>query len=133
MTFLTENHSSCSFPAKRSDERVHVRFSNHYFSEGFNPATHDPSVVNDKAQVRQTAEEWDWLRSVTITTAVGLYHVFFELRRTPASERHLQDLNLTVESAYPRGTGKEPAVWGSIGLVPLASKVFKGEANATRR
>lgn len=144
--------------------RIHVRFSNHCFSESFNSTTHPSSTVtfpdgggrrrafsqeryelsqqlpdlmrnlNDpKAKVWQTAQRRNYLHSVIVNSGSGPYHVFFEMRRTPEDERHLQDLNMTVESAYQQHVGQPPALLGKIGFVLLAGKVFKGEPVATKR
>lgn len=87
-----------------------------------------------KAQVRQTTQRRNWLHSIMVSSPAGPYHVFFELRRAPADERELQDLNLTVESAYPQDPTKPaPGVLGQIGFLLLAGKIYKGEPTATRR
>lgn len=144
--------------------RVHVVFTNHCFSENFDPAIHGaasplisrqqpPRVFNQvrydlskqlpplihavnhpKAQVRQTAAGRNWVHSVCIDTPAGPYHVFFVLRRESREEnRRLQDLNMTVESAYPQGDQPAPQVRGRIGFVLLAGKTFLGEPVATSR
>jgi len=144
--------------------RIHIRFSNHCFSDGFDPATHSSSTVtfpdgggrprafsleryelsqqlpdllrnlNDpKAKVWQTAQRRNYLHSVIVNSESGPYHVFFEMRRAPEDERHLQDLNMTVESAYQQHVGRSPALLGKIGFVLLVGKVFKGEPVATKR
>jgi hypothetical protein len=145
--------------------RIHVRFTMHCFTKGYNAATHHPNepvlrdaggrarsfctvryglsprgahmiraLNNPKAAVMQTAEERNWLHSVTVDQPDGKYHVFFELRRTPPVSRHLQDLSLVVESAYPQDTANRlPAVRGSMGFILLCGKVYTGEPVATRR
>jgi hypothetical protein len=97
-----------------------------------------PNIIrelnNPKASVKQTAQQRNWLHSITVDQPMGKYHIFFELRRTPIDVRDLQDLNLVVESAYLRDPGRaEPAVRGSMGFVLLCGKVYKGEPTATRR
>nr|WP_294506113.1 hypothetical protein [uncultured Rhodopila sp.] len=92
------------------------------------------ALNHPKATVMQTAEERNWLHSVTVDDPAGKYHIFFELRRAAPELRHLQDLNLVVESAYPQGAMlRTPAVRGSMGFVVLCGKVYKGEPIATRR
>lgn len=145
--------------------RIHVRFTTHCFSEGFNPATHPQSVLtfpdaagrprvfsgvrydlsrhlpgtlqqlnHAKAQVWQTTQRRNWVHSIMVASPAGPYHIFFELRRAPADERNLQDLNLTVESAYPQDPTKPPpAVLGPMGFLLLAGKTYKGEPIATKR
>ena len=143
--------------------RVHVVFTNHCFSEGFDPAIHGPAspliprqqpprvfnqvrydlskqlpllireVNSPKAQVQQTSAGRNWVHSVRIDTLAGPYHVFFVLRREGQENRRLQDLNMTVESAYPQGAQSAPQVRGRIGFVLLAGKTFLGEPVATKR
>jgi hypothetical protein len=92
------------------------------------------ALNHPRAAVMQTAEERNWLHSVTVDDPAGKYHIFFELRRTVPELRHLQDLSLVVESAYPQGSvNKPPAVRGSMGFVILCGKVYKGEPIGTRR
>ena len=86
------------------------------------------------AMVMQTVAERNWLHLVTVEDPAGKYHIFFELRRTATEFRHLQDLNLVVENAYPQGAAhRVPAVRGSMGFILLCGKVYKGEPAATRR
>jgi hypothetical protein len=92
------------------------------------------ALNHPKASVRQTAEERNWLHSVTVDDPRGKYHVFFELRRAASEVRHLQDLALMVESAYPQDLAEPaPAVRGAMGFVLLCGKVYTGEPVATRR
>lgn len=87
-----------------------------------------------KAAVTQTARVRNWLHSVSIDEPHGKYQIFFELRRAAMNERGWQDLNLVVESAYHQDPGRgAPAVRGSMGLILLCGKVFRGEPIATRR
>jgi hypothetical protein len=87
-----------------------------------------------KAAVMQTAQERNWLHSVSVDDPDGKYHIFFELRRAATEWRHLLDLSLVVESAYPQGAMlRPPAVRGSMGFLVLCGKVYKGEPLATRR
>ena len=145
--------------------RIHVRFTTHCFSEGFDPTIHAQSAFtfpdaagrprvfspvryalsrqlpdalrrldHPKAQVRQTTQRRNWLHSIMVSSPAGPYHIFFELRRAPADERPLQDLNLTVESAYPQDAAKPPpSVLGATSFLLLAGKIYKGEPTATRR
>ena len=113
------------------------------YPRSFCPTRHDlslriPSLIralnHPKATVRQTTEERNWLHSVTVHEPDGKYHVFFELRRAPLAARHLQDLNLVVESAYPRNAiRQEPRTRGSMNFILLCGKVHKGEPFTTRR
>jgi len=73
------------------------------------------------------------VHSVSVATAAGPYHIFFVLRRASQSDRKLQDLNMTIESAYPQRGQPAPQVRGRIGFTLLAGKVFLGEPVATRR
>lgn len=92
------------------------------------------ALNHPKASVAQTAEERNWLHSVTLDDPDGIYRIFFELRRAPKEVRHLQDLSLVVESAYPQDPAfKAPGVRGTMGFILLCGKTFKGEPLATRR
>ena len=143
--------------------QIHVRFTNHCFSESFDPTLHGPDVTTIpnqrplrvfsptryglsqmlpatiqgmtglQTQVQQTVAERNWVHSVSVATAAGPYHIFFVLRRANQSDRKLQDLNMTIESAYPQRGQPAPQVRGRIGFTLLAGKVFLGEPVATRR
>lgn len=92
------------------------------------------ALNHPKASVAQTAEERNWLHSVAIDDPNGIYRIFFELRRAPKEVRHLQDLSLVVESAYPQDPAfRPPGVRGTMGFLLLCGKTFKGEPLATRR
>ena len=78
------------------------------------------------AKVRQTAQRRNWLHSVQVTRPAGPYLIFFEVRRAPHEERHMQDLNLIVESAYPQGANSPPALLGPMNFVLLAGKTYLG-------
>ncbi|MSP01764.1 MAG: hypothetical protein EXR07_12060 [Acetobacteraceae bacterium] len=92
------------------------------------------ALNHPKAAVSQTAQERNWLHSVTIDAPGGLYRIFFELRRAPVEVRHLQDLSLVVESAYAWDpSNKPPGIRGSMGFVVLCGKTYKGEPVLTRR
>lgn len=148
--------------AKR-DLRVHVTFTNHCYSRGYDAATHPagqpiigngkykrtfcpiryrlshsiPAIVqgltNPKVKVWETAAERNWCYSITIDDPSGPYHVFFEVRRAGPDRRQWQDINLVVESAYHEGQGGGPALRGSMVFVLLCGKVFVGQPTATKR
>lgn len=145
--------------------RVHVRFTNHCFSKGYDKFSHPegevvildhsgkertfcpiryrlslslPGIINKLCdpieKVFQTAARRNWAYSLTIDDPSGPYHLFFEIRRVSANERHLQDLNVVIESAYheERGYGP-PALLGRIGFVTLCGQVFCGKKLTTKR
>lgn len=85
------------------------------------------------AKVRQTVQRRNWLHSVQVVGPAGPYLIFFEIRRASQDKRHLQDLDLIVESAYPQGASQPPALLGSMNFVLLAGKTYMGEPVATRR
>ncbi|MFI8382006.1 hypothetical protein [Pseudomonas sp. NPDC079086] len=85
-------------------------------------------------KVHQTAAQRNWAHVTEIQTPKGPYYVFFELRRTAKDERHMQDLNLIVESAYPKAPDMDPPqLSGRMGFGLLCSKVYAGEPVSTRR
>lgn len=96
-----------------------------------------PAVVrllsHPAAKVRQTAQRRNWLHSAQVVGPTGPYLIFFEIRRTLRDERHLQDLNLVVESAYLQGVRPPPALLGPMNFLLLAGKIYMGEPIATRR
>lgn len=164
LAHLNPFHMSVESLRAGRELRVHVVFTNHCFSEGFDAAIHGATspliprqqplrvfnqtrydlskqlpllireVNHPRAQVQQTSAGRNWVHSVRIDTPAGPYHVFFVLRRERREEnRRLQDLNMTVESAYPQGDQRAPQVRGRIGFVLLAGKTFRGEPVATKR
>jgi hypothetical protein len=144
---------------------VHVRFTTHCFTEGFDPEVHpaDESVIVDEgsrhrvfcqvryglsahlpaaiqglnhaqAKVCQTGAGRNWLHSATVQGHDGPYHIFFEVRRAPQERRRMQDIELTVESAYPQGEGSPaPVTIGRMGFIALVGNVFLRKPVATRR
>ena len=148
--------------AKR-DLRVHVTFSNHCFTRGYEPATHPvgepiipdgrrqrtfcpiryrlslalPDIIqglmHPKAKVWETAAERNWCFSITVEDPDGPYHVFFEVRRSGQDKRQWQELNLVVESAYHEGDVGGPALKGSMAFALLCGKVYLRQPTATKR
>jgi hypothetical protein len=89
-------------------------------------------LAHPQTKVWQTSARRNWLHSTTIESDIGPYHVFFELRRAGRGEGG-QDLNLTVESAYPQMGRPAPSVLGAMGFALLAGKVYLREPTTTRR
>ena len=85
------------------------------------------------AKVRQTAQHWNWSHSVQVASPAGPHPIFSEIRRAPQDEKHLQDLNLTVESACSQDANPPPALLGPMSFVLLAGKTYLGKPTATRR
>ncbi len=109
-----------------------------FSAERYNLSRNLPDALQQmnhpKVLVRQTTQRRNWVHSITVASSAGPYHIFFELRRAPAEERELQDLNLTVESAYPQDpTRPPPALLGPMSFLVLAGKTYKGEPVATKR
>ncbi|WP_301154440.1 hypothetical protein [Metapseudomonas otitidis] len=85
-------------------------------------------------KVHQTAAQRNWAHVTQIETPKGPYYVFFELRRARKEDRHLQDLHLVVESAYPQDPSMPvPQLSGRMAFGLLCSKVYAGEPVSTRR
>ncbi|WNW12919.1 hypothetical protein RRX38_17760 [Pseudomonas sp. DTU_2021_1001937_2_SI_NGA_ILE_001] len=92
------------------------------------------SFTHPATKVHQTAAQRNWAHVTQIETPQGPYYVFFELRRARKEDRHLQDLYLVVESAYPQGRDMPaPQLSGRMGFGLLCSKVYAGERVSTRR
>lgn len=145
--------------------RVHVRFTTHCFTKGFDPAAcppdeprildegrrfrvfcpvrhglsaHLPAAIqglnHPKARVHQTGSRRNWLHSATVEGHHGPYHIFFEVRRAPQDRRRMQDVELTVESAYPQGDAyPAPITIGPMGFLVLIGNVFLGKPVAAKR
>ena len=145
--------------------RLHVTFSNHCFTKGYNPEEHiegEPIFDEDtprprlfcrtryrlsktlpelirrlnhhKVEVVQTAARRNWVYSLTIEDPAGPYHVFLEVRRAGAKYKHLQDLNLVIESAYYEDPNKgAPNLLGPMNFYLLCGKTFMGKPVATKR
>ncbi len=149
----------------KKDLRIHVRFTNHCFTKGYDRRDHpdgDPvisdhsgndrtfcpirynlslslpaiikSLTKPEEKVSQTAARRNWSYSITVDDPKGPYHLFFEIRRTPQYERHLQDLNIVIESAYHEEKGYgPPKLLGRIGFVALCGRVFCNKPLSTKR
>jgi len=101
-------------------------------------SAHLPAAIHglnhQQAKVHQTGSRRNWLHSATVQGHDGPYHVFFEIRRAPQERRRMQDIELTVESAYPQGSDYPvPVTIGRMGFVALVSNVFLGKPVATKR
>ena len=97
-----------------------------------------PAAIRDlnqpKIKVWQTASGRNWTHSTVVEGYGDPYHLFFEIRRAPESRRRHQDIEITVESAYPVSrTEPQPRRLGPMAFVVLAGKVFLGQPVATRR
>jgi len=87
-----------------------------------------------KVEVVQTVAKRNWVYSITIEDPAGPYHVFLEVRRAGAARKHLQDLNIVIESAYHEDPEMEPPkVLGSMNFFLLCGKVFTNKPIATKR
>jgi hypothetical protein len=145
----------CPIKEPPGELRINTRFSNHCFTEEFDPARHGPAllIMDHKrprafdrrryklstnlpamiaalpaATVHQTPERRNYLYCATLVEAGVAYQMFFTLRK--AGSAAPQHLELFVESAYAAEAGtparlKRP---NAIRFAVLAWKTYKGEA-----
>lgn len=87
-----------------------------------------------KVEVVQTAAKRNWVYSMKIEDPAGPYHVFLEVRRPGEKHKHMQDLNIVIESAYHENPNEGPPnVLGPMNFYVLCGKVFTNKPVATRR
>lgn len=87
-----------------------------------------------KVEVIQTAAKRNWVYSLTIEDPAGPYHIFLEVRRAAGHQKHLQDLNIVIESAYHEDPEEGPPnVIGPMNFYLLCGKVFTNKPVATKR
>lgn len=145
--------------------RLHVTFSNHCFTKGYQADQHLPGepIIDEltarprlfcriryrlskslpaliqgmnhpKVKVWETTAERNWTYSIKIDDPEGPYHVFLEVRRAPVDRRHLQDINIVIESAYHEDPDKgPPTLLGSMNFLLLCGKVFANQRTSTKR
>ena len=90
--------------------------------------------TNPKAKVWESKTERNWVFMMEIDDPAGPYYIFFKLSRSSVEDRHLQDLNLFVESAYPKDPLREPPkVHGKMAFVTLCGKIFLNKNTKTAR
>ncbi|MHC8347488.1 hypothetical protein [Pseudomonas sp. RT6P73] len=146
--------------AKR-DLRVHVTFSSHCFSQGYDTSTHPDGepIILDSAGRPRTFCAIRYRLSLRLPAVIqGLNQPQSKVRETatrrnwaysmtvqdPAGPYHVffeirraakekpQDLNLVVESAYHQ-TGQPPRLLGKMGFMLLCSKVYMRQPSSTKR
>lgn len=146
--------------AKR-DLSVHVTFSSHCFSKGYDAAAHPDSepILRDSAQRPRTfcairyrlslglptvVQGWNHAQSKVHETATRRNWAYSMTIQDPAGPYHVffeirraakekpQDLNLVVESAYHQ-TGGAPRLLGKMGFMLLCGKVYIRQPNSTKR
>lgn len=144
----------CACPDIGRDLVIRVAFSNHCYSEKFDPERHDPEqiIVRDaggrrvfcpvrhglsyrlpeivkrlpQEQVYQTAQRRNYVFAVPLAIEGQVYEVFFVLQR--AEKVPGIDLRLTVESAYPvDAPTPRPRRPNAIRFKVLAYKVLRGQ------
>jgi hypothetical protein len=147
----------------RRDLQVDIRFTNHCFSrklaQGEDPDHPDvffdhnrqPRVLcpdryrlshdlpeflhrmnHPAVKVYQTKTRRNWTYVLEIEDPALPYYIFFALRRAPRSD--VDDLKLTVESAYPDSEDFDsPHLLGRMGFQLLCGKTYLGEPVATKR
>ncbi|WP_339500901.1 hypothetical protein [Pseudomonas silesiensis] len=143
------------------DLRVHVTFSSHCFSRGYDQATHpvgEPIIFDGAGRPRTFCAVRFRLSFELPTVIQGLNHPRAKVRETaarrnwaysmtiqdPAGPYHVffeirraakekpQDLNLVVESAYHQ-TEQPPRLLGKMGFMLLCGKVYLQQASSTKR
>ncbi|WP_338583507.1 hypothetical protein [Pseudomonas sp. MAG733B] len=146
--------------AKR-DLRVHVTFSSHCFSQGYDaaaPPTGEPIILDGAGRPRIFCSICYRLSLALPAVIHGLNHPQSKVRETatrrnwaysmtiedPAGPYHVffeirraargkpQDLNLVVESAYHQ-TRQSPRLLGKIGFMLLCGKVYLRQPSSTKR
>jgi hypothetical protein len=146
--------------AKR-DLRVHVTFTNHCFSKGYDQTLHpaEEPILLDHAQRQRTFCMIRYRLSLSLPPVIkGLNHPQAKVRETaamrnwaysitiedPSGPYHVffelrraaegkpQDLNLVVESAYHQ-TEKPPRLFGKMGFMLLCGKVYLRQPTSTKR
>ncbi len=136
------------------DLTIRVSYSNHCYTEGFDPARHDegqiivqehgrsrvfcpirhslsfrlPGIVTGLPgqKVHQTTQQRNYVYAAPLDIEGQVYEVYFMVQRAETVPG--VDLRMTIESAYPVGTPnlrrKRPS---TIRFKILASKVFRRE------
>ncbi|WP_248744162.1 MULTISPECIES: hypothetical protein [unclassified Pseudomonas] len=146
--------------AKR-ELRVHVTFSSHCFTQGYDAATHPVGepIILDGAKRQRTFCAIRYRLSLVLPTVIkGLNNPQAKVRETaamrnwaysmtiqdPSGPYHVffevrraaedkpQDLNLVVESAYHQ-TDKPPKLFGKMGFMLLCGKVYMRQPTSTKR
>jgi len=146
--------------AKR-DLRVHVTFSSHCFSEGYDEATHPAGepIILDGAKRQRTFCAIRYRLSLVLPAVIqGLNHPKAKVYETaaqrnwaysmtiedPSGPYHVffevrraaddkpQDINLVVESAYHQ-TESPPKLLGKMGFMLLCGKVYMKQPTSTKR
>lgn len=97
-----------------------------------------PAIINSlndpKTKVWQTHEKRNWAYSIKVEDPEGPYHIFFEVRRPSSHQKHLQDINLVVESAYHEEPGENgPNLIGSMAFYVLCGKIYTNKPVLTNR
>ncbi|MCM2377867.1 hypothetical protein [Pseudomonas marginalis] len=145
----------------RRDLRVHVTFSNHCFSRGYEEATHPEGepILLDGAKRQRTFCSIRYRLSLVLPAVIqGLNHPQAKVRETaalrnwaysmtiddPSGPYHVffevrraaedkpQDINLVVESAYHEND-KPPKLHGKMGFMLLCGKVYMRQPTSTKR
>lgn len=145
----------CPTPGQPATCRINVRYSNHCFTEAFDPDRHDPArlVVDHKrprafdpsryelskrlpamigalpgARVHQTPERRNYLYFTALSELPGTeYQMFFTVKKARADASH--HVELFVESAYSAAIGSGARVKrpNAIRFSVLALKTCRGE------
>ncbi|WP_260963074.1 hypothetical protein [Pseudomonas citri] len=140
---------------------VHVTFSSHCFSQGYNEATHPAGeqIIFDQAGRPRSFCSIRYRLSLMLPPVIqGLNHPQVKVRETAAQRNwaysitiidpngpyHVffeirraaadkpQDLNLVIESAYHQ-TEKPPRLLGRMGFILLCGKIHMRQPTSTQR
>lgn len=87
------------------------------------------NLNNPKSKVLESSSRRNWVYSFNCMTPYGNYYLFFEIKK--ASNHSGNDLDITIESAYPMLS--PPQTIGKMSFFALCNNVYLGKKTTTRR